>query len=88
MSDRVWWADVPSRKAAMQGSIFEVEPWIANGADSYVTHECFGCGVVIGYARARVEVVATTNGDEWTLVHESFTGDAKSGRFGSCPGTV
>lgn len=84
MGDRVWWADAPSREAARGGSIFEVEPFVANGADSYVTHACYGCGAVIGYAAAKVETIATTNGEAWTLAHASWTGDAISGRSGDC----
>jgi hypothetical protein len=84
MSERVWWSQAPFRAAAVQGSIFEVEPFVANGADNYVTHDCYGCGERIGYARARVEPIATLQGDAWTLVHESWKGHAISGVMGQC----
>lgn len=84
MTTRVYWADAPHRPASHQGSIFDVEPFVQNGTDSDITHDCYGCGQRIGYARARVEPILTLHGDAWTLVHESFTGDTIKGIFTGC----
>lgn len=84
MTTRVYWADAPHRPSTFFGSIFDVEPFVQNGTDSYITHDCHGCGERIGYARARVEPIATLRGNAWTLVHESFTGEPIKGILGKC----
>lgn len=81
---RVYWAQAPHRPAARHGSIFTAEPFVQNGTDSDITHNCYGCGDRIGYSAAKVVPIATSTGDAWTLVHLSFTGDAKAGILGTC----